>query len=94
MIFENSNNAKMKFPKEYEEIKKAKLPEQYVLAACRFFQEVSVSLGTLRHIILLWHKYVYLRDNTKDINKIKTYNELCIITLRESSKYKIAKQIF
>lgn len=94
MIFENSNNAKLKFPKEYEEIKSAKLPERYILSACRFFREVPVSIGTLRHIILLWHKYVYLKDKSKDINKVKTYNELCNIVLRESSKYKITKQIF
>lgn len=91
MILENSNNAKMKFPKEYKEIKKAKLPEQYVLAACKFYKETSVSIGTLRNIILLWHRYVYLKDKNRDINKIQTYNELCNIVLMESAKYKIGK---
>ena len=70
-ILENYNSAKQKFGENIAiKALEAKIPNQYVYAACRFNQENGTPFKDLYYLFSQWITYVVSNNNTIDVNQL------------------------
>lgn len=94
-MIENYNNAKQKYSKDiFEKVTNAHIPDRYIDAACRFLRDNNnLSIGHLKELLSLWHRYVWLTDKI-DINDVKNYSDFFQKIHKGIILYKIPNQIY
>ena len=93
-LFENYNTAKQK----YGEIIVRKLsdigiPPQYLLSACRFYQDNQVPIERIQQLFRQWMTYVVNNNNSIDVNKL-TFEQFYQTIQKSKSSYEIPNKIF
>lgn len=71
----------------------AGLPPQYLLAACRFCQEVNVPTDRIRQLFRQWMTYVVRNDKSIDVNKM-TFDQFYQTIQKFKSDYGIPNKIY
>ena len=81
-ILENYNNAKQKYGEETAEfIRSSGIPDEYVYIACKYHQENSVPIETLKLEIRQWISYIRnLGNETFDLRKLDYHQFKNILT--------------
>ncbi len=70
-LLENYNAARQKYGERIvKELSDIGIPPQYLLSACRFYQDIQVSIEKIQQLFRQWMTYVVKNNQTIDVNKL------------------------
>lgn len=94
IINENYNSAKQKYGIEMvDSLSKLGLPPQYLLSACRFYNENGIPPQRLIVLFKEWMRYVMKYNKNIDVNTL-SYEQFYTIISQEKSKHCLPNVIF
>lgn len=93
-LFENYNTAKQKYGENIvRELSDVGIPPQYLLSACRFYQDNQVPIERIQQLFRQWMTYVDNGDNTIDVNKL-SFEQFYQTIQKLKTLYEIPNKIF
>ena len=93
-LFENYNTAKQKYGENIvRELSDVGIPPQYLLSACRFYQDNQVPIERIQRLFRQWMTYVDNGDNTIDVNKL-SFEQFYQTIQKLKTLYEIPNKIF
>ena len=70
-LFENYNTARQKYgDKIVSAMSSEGIPHQYLLSACRFYQDNQIPIERLQQLFRQWMTYVVKNNQNIDVNKL------------------------
>ena len=70
-LLENYNAARQKYGERIvKELSDIGIPPQYLLSACRFYQDIQVPIEKIQQLFRQWMTYVVKNNQTIDVNKL------------------------
>jgi len=93
-LFENYNTAKQKYGEIIvKKLSDIGIPPQYLLSACRFYQDNQVPIERIQQLFRQWMTYVVNNNNSIDVNKL-TFEQFYQTIQKSKSSYEIPNKIF